>query len=47
MTNDRYHCPRCRDEMHVKFTRSHEIICAWVTPIHQRDVETFLDVMFP
>lgn len=46
-TPARYRCPRCGDDMPARFARTHEPICAWRTPIDERDVETFLLEMFP
>lgn len=44
---EHYRCPRCGDEMTLKFAPSHERICVWRTPVDERDVDTFLLVMFP
>jgi hypothetical protein len=38
----RYRCPRCGDEMAVKFAPSHERICRWATANEARAVEELL-----
>jgi predicted RNA-binding Zn-ribbon protein involved in translation (DUF1610 family) len=42
MTAERYRCPRCGDEMSLRFATSHERICRWSTAVEQRDVDTLL-----
>jgi len=39
---ERYKCPRCNDEMDIKFIRSHETICAWSAILEARAVERLL-----
>ena len=40
---NRYRCHRCMGDMAAKFKPSHERICAFVTPLHQAQVEELLD----
>ncbi|WP_190329524.1 hypothetical protein [Streptomyces venezuelae] len=44
---EHYRCPRCGDEMHLKFARTHEPICTWASRNEARDIETFLLEIFP
>jgi hypothetical protein len=39
----RYKCPRCNDEMALKFARSHERICIVVTLLEERQIREVLN----
>ena len=42
LTYDRWTCPECGDTMHVKFQRSHVVLCHMASLLMKRDVDTLI-----